>query len=547
MAIYGIDLGTTFCSAAYVERAQPRVVTLENGGPTLPALLRFARAPDSRLLALVGSRARRRDRVRDDSPGLIRGAKNYIGVREHVPGGPPWSIVGRELYATDVAAFVLRALGQIIRAQPELPPLEAVVVTHPQRFRNAEKLATAQAARMAGLELAGMITEPDAAAWAYGLHERASTVGTFMVFDFGGGTLDVTLLRREPGADGAARIHAVGSYGVQLGGAQLDERIFEALIEKYRAQSGDTSFARDGLNDATRERLLDLAEGFKVELNRDAAGDPAPMLRTRARAFAPIADDGSEGEPARLKVTLGELSDWVAGEVDRAVACADEALRRSNWRWNDVEEVLLTGGSSQLIVLQQRIRERCGGRVQVVFEEQDHPLKPSTIVASGAALYAASLGRSDTGVRARVDVRGVVPDAFSVRAYRVDAAAPSGRESVLHSLVEAGTPTPFIGTAQFTRRGAGRSLPVEVFEGRSIHDATSMGTFHVEFDRDVPDGAPVEVQLRVAANGALVLAVHDARSGDWREARLDDAPGLYSENELADRQTWIQNVRIECG
>ncbi len=124
-----------------------------------------------------------------------------MGTGERVFAGPPWRVGDHELYATDVAAIILRTLADMIRARPAIPALDGVVVAHPQRFRNREKLATAQAVRMAGLSLAGLITEPDAAAWAYGLHAaRAGDEGrggSFMVFDFGGGTLDVTLMRRD--------------------------------------------------------------------------------------------------------------------------------------------------------------------------------------------------------------------------------------------------------------------------------------------------------------------------------------------------------------
>jgi hypothetical protein len=114
---------------------------------------------------------------------------------------------------------------------------------------------------------------------------------------------------------------------------------------------------------------------------------------------------------------------------------------------------------------------------------------------------------------------------------------------VLHPLVPAGTPTPFVGRAHFAMRGGGRVLPVEVFEGRSEREATRVGVYQLAFDHDLDDGARVEVRLDVRPNGVLVLAVQDARSGHVREARLDDA-GLYADDEMARRAAWLQSLRV---
>ncbi len=548
MAIYGVDLGTTFSSVSYVERGQPHVVTLEQGRPTLASLtLLTARGGPT---AFVGADAAKRYRelVGDaerapDDVALVRGSKNHMGVSERVLAGPPWKVAGHDLYATDVAAVILRAIADIVRLRPGLPPLDGLVITHPQRFRNREKLATAQAARMAGLPVAGLVTEPDAAAWAYGLRASAGADSepavTFMVFDFGGGTLDVTIMRREPSSRGRQSLRAIDSYGVQLGGLAIDARIRDALLAQYAERSGDRGFSLAMVNEATAERLLELAEGFKIALNTDAANDPSPMARVRKKRFTPVYDAESEGEEVTLEVTLGDLSRWIAGELDRAIACADEALRRATLAWSDLDEVLLTGGSSLLWPLQLRMRERCK-RVRI-FDDPGHPCNPLTIVAAGAAVYGATLEGVD---RMPIEMRGVVPDTFSIRAFEPDPRSPDGRRAILFPLVNAGTPTPFVGKAFFAMRGGGKVLPVEVFEGRSEREATRVGIYQLEFDEEIADGARVEVRLDVRPNGVLMLAAKDARTGHEREARLDDA-GLYSEAEMRSRATWLQGLRIE--
>jgi molecular chaperone HscC len=549
VAVYGIDLGTTYCSVAYVERGQPRLVALERGGPTLASLVLLSSRGGPR--AVVGSEAPaayrelvgEAERAPEDAV-LVRGSKNHMGVGSAVYAGPPWRVGARDLYATDVAAVILRALAEMIRARPALPPLDGVVVSHPQRFRNREKLATGQAAKMAGLPLWGMITEPDAAGWAYGLQSRSTgaTAGaqTFMVFDFGGGTLDVTILRRD-GGPGMAQLHALDSYGVQLGGLAMDQRIRDALVTQYAERASDHAFSLAAVNESTRERLLEMAEWFKVALNTDAGTDPSPLSRVRRRKFTPVFDQDTEGEEVTLELSLAELSRSIGGELDRAMACAEEALRRAALRWGDLDEVLLTGGSSLLWPLQQRMRERCP-RVRI-HEDPGHPLNPLTIVAAGAAIHGAAL--AEGGARVGVALHGVVPDTFSVRAWEPAPGTPEGRRAVLTPLVPAGTPTPFVGRRMFSVRGGTSLPPIEVFEGRSEREATRVGEYRLSFPQPMPEGSRVEVRLDVRANGVLVLSVVDAATGAVQEARLDEAPGLYSDEVLAERASWLQTLRVD--
>lgn len=546
MAIYGIDLGTTYCSVAWSNGGIATLVALERGGVTLASLACLNGAANPSVS--VGTRALRDWRAlvgeSERAPAgvvLVRGSKSHMADDRACIDGPPWSLGDKVLWSTDVAAILLRTLMAIVRASPGLPSVDGVVVTHPQRFRNREKIATAQAASMAGVPLLGMITEPDAAAWAYGMntpaHDGDKTSRTFMVFDFGGGTLDVTVMRSEPGSP--PRLRAIDSYGIQLGGLAIDSTVRDVLFEQYRQKSGDGSLHLGAVNDATRERLLELAEWFKITLNTDAASDPAPMGRTRKKLFVPVFNDDEEGEEIELVLSLGEFSRAIAGELDRAMACADEALKRAGMTWAALDEVLLTGGSSLLWAVRKRMQERCG--VVRSYEDPGHPLNPLTIVASGAAMHGAAIESHGT---AGVDLRGVVPDHFSVRAWRPDASAPNGRSPVLEVLVPAGTATPFVGHKTFTRRGDGNSLTVEVWEGRTEREATRVGEYTLGFDSTVGDGTKVEVTLDVKGNGELVLSVIDRATGAVRNARLDDSPGVYSAAELAKRTDWLRTLRL---
>jgi molecular chaperone DnaK len=550
MAIYGIDLGTTYSAVAYVQDGRTHFVPLEGGGRTLPSIVLYD-AGGASVRAVVGRSARDKYRnavgMSDLPPAhlqIVRGAKNAMAVRSRVPGGPPWVVTGHDLWSTDVAATVLRALAEFVRTTPGAPPMDGVVIAHPQRFRTREKLATAQAAELAGLRVRGMVTEPDAAAWAFGLHdaiEGGTSVQNFLVFDFGGGTLDVTVMRRGRTPEGKVTITAVDSYGVQLGGLAIDEKIRDRLLEKYCEKAGYDRLSLDQVNERTREDLLDLAEQFKIDLNQDLRSEHQPLERLRRKRMQ-VESEQNEGDSVLIEVKLGELCAWIAGDVDRAVSCADMALQRAKLEWTQIDQVLLTGGSSQLHAVQVRMEERAPGRVKVVFDGVDHPLNPQTIVASGAAMFGAALtqGREPGGV----ELRGVLPDSFSVEAFKPDPAAPGGRRAVLHTLVPAGTATPFTGRATFRMRGGGTTLDIKVCEGRTDLEATPVGTYTFTFDRPLPDGAPVEVSLDVAANGVLVLRVRDHESGAVKEATLSEA-GLYGESEVATRREWLRGISIE--
>ncbi|MDP3274876.1 MAG: Hsp70 family protein [Deltaproteobacteria bacterium] len=552
MAIYGIDLGTTYCAMAYVAEGRSAVVPLEGSGRTLASVVLYEQTAHGARV-LVGKSAR--DAYRrlvgdaDEAPShltLVRGAKNAIGVRTRVPGGPPWRVGSRELWATDVSATILRALAEHVRRVPGAPPMDGVVIAHPQRFRTREKQATAQAAAMAGLVVRGMVTEPDAAAWAYGLHDDLDSAGvqggvkTFLVFDFGGGTLDVTVMQRVRDANNGVSIRALDSYGVQLGGLAIDEQVRDRLFEKYCEISGYEGLTLAQVNEGSREKLLETAEQLKIELNQDLRAEVSPWKRSR-RKWIRMESSEIVGEDKQIEVDLGELSRWISGDIDRAVDCADQALARAQLQWGEIDRVLLTGGSSQLYAVQVRMQERAPGRVQVVFDDMDHPLNPQTIVATGAAMYGASLAGDRKALP--MEIRGVLPDAFSVAAHVPDPTAPNGKRRVLRTLVPAQTPTPFTGRETF-RLSGGPNVPVTLYEGRTEAEATLAGSYVFRFDQPLADGTLVEVALDVASNGLLTLRVRDGKTGEVREATLTEA-GLYSDQELADRREWLRGVTLE--
>lgn len=547
MAFYGIDLGTTFCSVAVAERGVARVVPLERGAPTLASTVLLDGRDPTKLRAAVGRAATLRHRdlcttFGDVPPGvtLVRGSKNHVGAAHAVAGGPPWWLGETALHATDVGALVLRGLDALVRRAPSMPPIDGVVVTHPQRFRNRERRATAQSVFLAGMRGVATLPEPDAAAYAYGLGRRVGARGaTFLVFDFGGGTLDVTVMQRGP--DGSTpRLDALASYGVQLGGLRIDEAVRDRLLDRYASQVDREDLSLDALTEESREALLALAEGMKIQLNQHAGGDVNPMARVASRTVSLTTRDGEALPPAVVKVTLGEFSQWIHETTERALDCAAEAVQLANLSWDALDEVFLVGGSSWLLPVQQGLRARCD-RVRI-FDDPEHPLNPATAVAAGAALYAERL--AEGGDEGGFAYHGVIPDAFGVRAKEPDPNRAGERRDTLAVLVPALTRVPFEGRRTFRKRGGARVLPIEVLEGRSLAEATPLGRFEVTLDAAMPDGAPVEVVLRIGRDGVLSLAVRDPATDATHTVTLADAQGLYADDELEHRRALLAAVDV---
>jgi molecular chaperone DnaK (HSP70) len=547
MAFYGIDLGTTFSSVALAERGVARLVPLEHRFAMASTVLLDGRQRDAPRV-VVGALAAERYRTLCSTKNthrdvtLVRGSKNYVGVQGPVSAGPPWQLCEHVLGATDVASFVLRALTDAVASAPGFPPVEGVVVTHPQRFRNRERRATAQAVYMAGLRGIGMIPEPDAAAWAYGAALRGDgRDAPFMVFDFGGGTLDVTIMQRTDGTP--CRLDALASYGVQLGGLGIDEHLRERILERCSDALG-REITLDVLNESSREMLLAAAEGLKIQLNAHAGADVNPNARVGARTLQLCTTDGESLPACTVRVSLGEMSVWIGETVERAMDCATEALHLAGLSWNTLDDTLLVGGSAWLHAVHTRLRALAGGRVRL-YDDADNPLNPSTAVAAGAAIFAEQIARGDRAETSMLDYHGVIPDALGVRAKEPDPTRPGERRETLAVLVPALTRVPFEGKKTFRKRGGAKTLPIEVLEGRSLAEASVLGKFTVDLDESLADGAPIDVTLRIGRDGVLSVEIRDPKTGNTRVTGLTDAEGLYADDELDHRRRSLASVSLE--
>lgn len=552
MAIYGIDLGTTYCAAATMEpgaRSPVRVHSLEGSSVALPSLV-FLHADRGVLRATIGAKALTRFRAHvGDSVVpprdvlLVRGAKNYMGARggaqADAEGAPPWRVGDHEFNATDLAAILLRGIAERLR-RSGAPAMDGAVVTHPQRFRNHERRATEQAIDLSGIPSLGMLTEPDAAAWSYEHFDGNPTrPGRFLVFDFGGGTLDLTLLERVVDG-GVVSLRVVDSYGIHCGGLAIDQAVAGKLIERFFGGLGGVGKGRTGadLSAWSQQEFLRVAEDAKRALNTDEAfRDRAWRSRSYSDEIHALESPGVAYPPAVLDLSLGEYCDWIRGDVDYAVGTIRTLLERTTprLREDDIDEVRLTGQSSQLVLLRQRLSQRFGRDRLRLDADPASWLHPASIVASGAAIFGAakSPGAPRPEIRA---VQGAIPDTITI-------ATTEGPRD----LVEARSPVPLELPRRFKVQAEGGGvrgvLPIQVFEGRSINERDLIEEINIPLGEAIENGVPVDITVRVKDSGLFELDVSAA--GVRYSGAIRKIAGIYGDAEMQRRRDLIRSIVFE--
>jgi molecular chaperone DnaK (HSP70) len=493
--ILGIDLGTTFSAVAVPGAADgPVVVPNLLGELTTPSVVYF----ESATSALVGTAAR--DAAAVDPDNVVSLVKRRMGE--------DFELLFHDVAHTpeSVSALILRSLVQDARRRSgESDPVRAVI-TVPAYFGAREREATFQAARLAGIEVLELLSEPVAAALHYGVAARPGSI--VLVYDLGGGTFDTTVLRVGP--DGAQVVATDGDS--RLGGVDWDDRIAEFLVESFANAVPDVDPYDD--EDFPHE-VRSTAEAAKKDLS-ERTSRPVSLYCAGRRVNVPFDRAALEG--------LGkDLVERTLAIVERVLAAAaDKGVLR-------VHEVVLVGGSSRMPAIAAAISARLGREPRLV--DPDHA------VVRGAAIRAAELAG---GTRARHATRSVVPRSFGILVE--DSHDPSGtRQAVVH-VVHRNAPLPATATTEFcTVVDSQDAVRVQVFE-----QAGELPSPEVEDNRRVLDGeltglpplaagSRIEVTLRVDADGLLGVTAKDPGSGTALEleAYIDGVVDTESTRRLA--------------
>lgn len=496
----GIDLGTTNSVIAATEDGKPTVIPNAEGSRTTPSVVAFTPQGER----LVGQLARRQAIL--NPKGTIYSAKRFIGrryseiqseltaVSYDVEPGPDDMArfkIGDKLYAPEeISALVLRKLAEDA-AKFLGEKVNEAVITVPAYFNDAQRQATKDAGRIAGLEVLRIINEPTAAALAYGLDKKASE--TVLVFDLGGGTFDVSILDI---GEGVVEVRATAG-DTHLGGDDFDRRLVDYLADEFQRDNGIDLRA----DPQALQRLFEAAEKAKVELS----------AVTQTTVSLPFITADATG-PKHLNTTImrSTFEQMTADLVERTVGPVKQALGDAKLSASDIDEVILVGGATRMPAVQDQVRRLTGGK------DPNMTVNPDEVVALGAAVQASVL----KGEVKDVLLLDVTPLSLGIETLG----------GVMTKVIERNTTIPARRSEVFsTAEDNQPAVDVVVLQGERERAADNrvLGRFRLENIRPAPRGTPhIEVTFDIDANGILNVSARDKDTGTEQRISISESSNL---------------------
>jgi molecular chaperone DnaK len=495
----GIDLGTTNSVVAIMEGDNPVVIPNEEGGRTTPSVVAFTQKGER----LVGQVAKRQRVTNPEN--TIYSIKRFMGRRyKEVPGEikqVPFKvteasngdvrvdIIGKKYSPPEISALILQKLKKAAEDYMG-EKVEKAVITVPAYFNDSQRKATKDAGAIAGMEVVRIINEPTAAALAYGMDKKKDQ--TIAVYDFGGGTFDISIL--EVG-EGVVEVKSTNG-DTHLGGDDIDQHIQDWIVSEFKKESG-IDLAKDKM---AIQRLKEAAEKAKIELST--------TMETEIN-LPFVTADASGPKHLLMKMTRAKLEQLVEELIQRSVAPVKQAITDANLKASDIDEVILVGGQTRMPRIQQLVRDLFG-------KEPHKGVNPDEVVAVGAAIQGAVL----SGDVKDVLLLDVTPLTLGIETLG----------SVFTKMIPRNTTIPTKKTEIFsTASDSQPSVEIHVLQGEremATYNRT-LGRFHLDGIPPAPRGVPkIEVTFDIDANGILHVTAKDTGTGKQQAITITGSSGL---------------------
>ncbi len=472
----GIDLGTTFSAVAIMEGDKPIIIPNAEGQRTTPSVVSFLENGER----VVGVHARRQALLKPDR--TVYSIKRKMGTRYRV------KIDDKEYSPEEISAMILQKLKADAEAYLGEPVTEAVI-TVPAYFNDLQRKATRDAGEIAGLKVLRIINEPTAACLAYGLDKLEEDL-TVLVFDFGGGTFDVSILEMS---GGVFEVKATSGDNF-LGGDDIDRRLMDYLIDDFKKKEG-VDLSKDPY---ALQRLKDAAEQAKIELS----------TKTQTQINIPYITVVNN-VPKHLDVTItrAQFENLIMDIVKRTIPPIKQALADAKLTPQDIDRVLLVGGSTRIPLVQRLVKETLG-------IEPSKDINPDECVALGAAIQAAII-KGD--VKSDILLLDVTPLTLGVETLG----------GVMTPIIERNTKVPVRRSKIFTTAADNQTqVEIHVLQGERplAKDNKSLGRFYLTGIPPAPRGVPqIEVTFDIDANGILNVTAKDLATGRKQEIKIESS------------------------